>query len=662
MSALLDQPAPGVRPAPAAAVPGPVADGTTDGTQDAGRGRRGWVRLLRGPDGDPVWVRPGLLALLGATGVLYVWDLAASGWANAFYSAAAQAGSQSWAAFFYGSSDAANSITVDKPPASLWVMDVSVRLFGLSSWSLLVPQALMGVATVGVVYLAVRRVAGAGAGLLAGTVMALTPVAVLMFRFDNPDALLVLLLTLAAYLLTRACASGRRATLVGVGVLVGAAFLTKTLQAFLVVPGFALVWLTCAPLTLRRRFVDLLWAGLAMVLAGGWWVAVVQLVPADWRPYIGGSQDDSVWQLIWGYNGLGRLTGDETGSVGGGMGWGETGLGRLFDVEIGGQIAWLLPAALVLGVAGLLALGRARRTDVRRSALLVWLAWLVVTGLTFSLMAGIFHAYYTVALAPAVAAVTGIGGGLLWARRRRWWARAVLAATLAGTGVWSWVLLARTPRFVPGLGTAVLVVGLAAAVVLLVVHLHRAVGALVLAAASFTALAGPAAYALQTTDTPHAGSIVTAGPTGMTGLVGTGHVPGAPRTGNPHQGPVSKHGNLIDASDPSPQVVQTLGQNASTYTWVAAAVGSQVAAGYQLATGDPVMALGGFNGSDPSPTLAQFRRDVADGDVHWFVAGTIGRSGSGSDAAQQISTWVSATFTSTTVDGIELYDLTRPLR
>ncbi len=497
---------------------------------------RPWHRLRRGPAGDPRWVRPSLLALLAATGVLYLWDLAASGWANAFYAAAVQAGSQSWTAFFYGSSDAANSITVDKPPASLWVMEISVRLFGLSSWSLLVPQALMGVATVGVVYLAVRRVAGAGAGLLAGAAMALTPVAVLMFRFDNPDALLVLLLTLAAYLLTRALQSGRRATLVGVGVLVGFAFLTKTLQAFLVVPGFALVWLVCAPTAFRRRLVDLLLAGLAMVVAGGWWVAVVELVPAEYRPYIGGSQTNSVWELIWGYNGLGRLTGDETGSVGGGGGggWGSTGIGRLFDAEQGGQIAWLLPAALVLAVAGLVVVGRAGRADARRSSLLVWASWLLVTGLTFSFMAGIFHAYYTVALAPAVAAAVGIGGSLVWSRRGSWWARGVLAATLAGTGVWAWVLLGRSADFLPWLAPVVLGASLLAAVGLLVVHrVRRAVVGGVLGLAVVAALAGPASYAVQTAGTAHTGSIVTAGPTvsggsGFRAVVGSAVVGAAP--------------------------------------------------------------------------------------------------------------------------------------
>src|SRR3954452_17721463 len=246
--------------------------------------------LVRGREGDPRWVRPSLLGLLAATGVLYLWDLAASGWANAFYSAAVQAGSQSWEGFFYGSSDAANSITVDKPPASLWVMELSVRVFGLSSWSILVPEALMGVATVAVLHLAVRRVAGPGAGLLAGAALALTPVAVLMFRFNNPDALLVLLMTLAAYALARALEGARLRWLLAVGALLGFAFLTKTLQAVLVVPGFALVYLVAAPTSIGRRIGHLLTAGAALVVTGGWWVAAVELVPVSARPYIGGSQ------------------------------------------------------------------------------------------------------------------------------------------------------------------------------------------------------------------------------------------------------------------------------------------------------------------------------------------------------------------------------------
>ncbi|MEJ3744276.1 glycosyltransferase family 39 protein, partial [Actinomycetes bacterium KLBMP 9797] len=198
------------------------------------------ARMLRGRPEDPQWVRPALLVLLLGTALLYLWGLGASGWANSYYSAAVQAGSASWKAFFFGSSDAANAITVDKTPASLWVMALSVRIFGLSSWSILVPQALMGVAAVGLLYATVRRWSGAAAGLLAGTVLALTPVAVLMFRFNNPDALLVLLLVAGAYATVRAIETASTKWLVLVGVFVGFGFLTKMLQALLVVPAFAL--------------------------------------------------------------------------------------------------------------------------------------------------------------------------------------------------------------------------------------------------------------------------------------------------------------------------------------------------------------------------------------------------------------------------------------
>ena len=159
--------------------------------------------LLRGRTDDPVWVRPALLSLLGATALLYLVDLAASGYANAFYSAAVEAATRSWKAFFFGSFDSSNFITVDKPPASLWVMDLSARLFGVNSWSILAPQALEGVAAVALLYATVRRRFSALAGLLAGLALALTPVAALMFRFNNPDALLTLLLIAAAYALTR---------------------------------------------------------------------------------------------------------------------------------------------------------------------------------------------------------------------------------------------------------------------------------------------------------------------------------------------------------------------------------------------------------------------------------------------------------------------------
>jgi 4-amino-4-deoxy-L-arabinose transferase-like glycosyltransferase len=615
-------------------------------------------------------VRPGLPLLLLGTAVLYLWGLGASGWANGFYSAAAQAGSASWKALFFGSLDAGNSITVDKTPAAVWLMALSVRVFGLSSWSILVPEALCGVAAVGLLYATVRRWFGTGAGLLAGAVLATTPVAVLMFRFNNPDALLVLLLVAAAYAVTRALERASTKWLVLAGALVGFGFLAKMLQAFLVLPAFGLVYLVAAPTPVRRRLVQLALATLAMVAAAGWWVATVALWPAASRPYIGGSQHNSILELTLGYNGFGRLTGDETGSVGGMNGWGATGITRLFGAEIGGQVAWLLPAALVLLGAGLWLTRRAPRVDRTRAALLLWGGWLVVTALTFSFMQGIFHAYYTVALAPAIGALVGIGTAVLW--RSRW--DLVLAATVAGTAIWSAVLLARSATFVPWLRVAVVIAGLVAAGLLLMVRRMPALAARGTAALALVAvLAGPVAYAVDTVATSHAGAIPSAGPTvaGARGgprlIGGPGGAPGGPPpgAGGPRMlfggpGGAPTGGGLLNASTPSSEMVAALNANSGSYTWVAATVGSNNAAGYQLATGKPVMALGGFNGSDPSPTLAQFQQWVAQHRIHYFISGGdrgFGGPGGGGGTAQQIAEWVAANYTSTTIGGVTVYDL-----
>ena len=153
---------------------------------------------------EPRWTRPAFWALLAGTAVLYLWGLGSSGWANSYYAAAAQAGTQDWKAWLFGSLDAGNAITVDKPPAAMWVMGLSGRLFGFNEFTMLLPEALMGVAAVAILYVTVRRTSGANAGLIAGAALALTPVATLMFRFNNPDALLVLLLVVAAYCTVRA--------------------------------------------------------------------------------------------------------------------------------------------------------------------------------------------------------------------------------------------------------------------------------------------------------------------------------------------------------------------------------------------------------------------------------------------------------------------------
>ncbi|MGF7237086.1 MAG: glycosyltransferase family 39 protein [Frankia sp.] len=705
--------------------------GRASGTA-AGAGRFGptgrLARVWRGRPDDPRWARPALLALLAGTAVLYIVGLGASGWANAFYSAAVQAGSTSWKAFFFGSSDASNFITVDKPPASLWVMDISARIFGLNSWSLLVPQALEGVAAVGVLYATVRRWFTPGAALIAGAVFALTPVAALMFRFNNPDALLILLLVLGAYALTRAVENGRTGWLLAAGAFVGTGFIAKMMQTFLVVPAFAVVYLVAAPTPLRKRVIATLAAGLTMLVAAGWWVAVVALVPASDRPYIGGSQNNSILNLIFGYNGFGRLSGNEAGSVGGGGAggpgggtgsrWGATGLFRMFNSEMGGQISWLLPAALILLVAGVWASWRAPRTDRTRAAMILWGGWLLVTGLTFSFAQGIIHPYYTVALAPAIGALVGIGGAGLWRQRAFLVPRAIVAGTIATTAIWSYVLLRRTPDWHPALRVAVLVVGILVAVAIVVapyLRIRRTAEIMaVLAAAGILAGVGaPAAYALDTASSAHTGAIPSAGPAGVGGFGGPGGFGRRSRTGGQgtftppgtgNGGGTGTNGNgqpqfspgggfggggtfgggaggglggnvggrggaggLLDASTPSAALVAALRSNAGAYTWVAATTGSNSAAGLQLASRKAVMAIGGFNGTDPTPTLAQFEAYVRQGKIHYYVSSGLSGGGFGgrasggtttSDPASQISAWVAQNFTATTIGGTTVYDLT----
>jgi 4-amino-4-deoxy-L-arabinose transferase-like glycosyltransferase len=702
--------------------------------RDEGRPAGGRAaRLLRGRPADPAWARPALLALLAATALLYLAGLSRNGWANDFYAAAVQAGATSWKAFLFGSFDSANFITVDKTPASLWVMELSVRVFGLNYWSLLVPQALEGVATVGVLYTTVRRWFGPAAATIAGAVMALTPVATLMFRYNNPDSLLVLVMVLAAYTTTRALESGRTRWLALTGALLGLGFLTKMLQAFLVLPVFALVYLVAGPPRLGRRIWQLLAGGAVLLAAAGWWVALVMLTPAASRPYIGGSTDNSILQLTFGYNGFGRLDGNEAGSVGFGNGGGPqfggpASLTRLFSAEMGGQVSWLIPAALVALAALLWLSRRSPRTDRTRAAALLWGGWLVLTGLVFSYMSGIIHPYYTVALAPAVGALTGIGAAALWRDRHTVFARVAMVAMLAVTAVWAWVLLGRSPGWYPWLRVAILAAALgSAAAILLPRRPATALGgagrgrmflaAVPVALAMAAGLGGPLAYSINTAATAYTGALPSAGPAVTTGfgpgrfgpggfggfsnrfrggtggqfpgagtgggaaglggsgaggsagggqLPGSGQFPGGSIGG---QGGTGRFpggfggrgfgggGGLGGNTQVSSALTTLLTTGSAGYTWAAATVGSESAAPLQLATGRPVMAIGGFNGTDAAPTLAEFERLVSEHKIHYFVGQNRSSFGGGSGAAAEITSWVEAHFTARTIGGVTVYDL-----
>ncbi|MFI5840756.1 ArnT family glycosyltransferase [Catenuloplanes sp. NPDC051500] len=650
-----------------------------------------------------------LAVLLAGTALLYLWNLSSSGYANSFYAAAVQAGSQSWKALLFGSLDAGNAITVDKPPASLWVMGLSARIFGFNSWSLLVPQALMGVASVALLYATVRRHVGPVAGLIAGAALALTPVAVLMFRFDNPDALLVLLMVAAAYAVVRATETASLRWLALCGVAIGFAFLTKMLQGFLVLPGFALVYLIAAPATIWRRIRHLLVAALSVTVSAGWFIALVEIWPKDSRPFIGGSEGDSLLELALGYNGLGRILGGDGngGGGGGGMGGGNAGFGgspgitRLFGDSMGTEISWLLPAALIALVAGLWFTRRAPRTDGVRAQLIAWGSWLLVTGLVFSFMSGTMHPYYTVALAPAIAALTGIGAVQLWRGRDALGARAALALMAFATGVWAFVLLSSDASWLPWLRWVVLATSLVTGIGLVAGAAQLKRAAVVLAFAGLlTGAGGTAAWAVATAGQPHTGSIPTSGPSGAGGMGmggrsnsdsgnGTAGAPdaaaeapgadgstpdGAPQSdgqtaggeapGGRAQGGQAQGGGMGMGGGQTSEELNALLEGTTT-TWSAAVNGSQSAAELELSTGTAVIAIGGWSSSDDAPTLAEFQQYVAAGEISYYISGGGmgggGMGGPGGDgqesAASQISAWVEATFTATTVGSSTVYAL-----
>ena len=642
--------------------------------------------LVRGNADEAAWVRPALAGVLALAAVLYIWNLTVSGYANTYYSAAALSASQSWSAWFFGSFDASNFITVDKPPLSTMVMGLSVRLFGLSSLSVLLPEALAGVATVGVLFVAVKRSFGPAAATIAAVVMALTPAAVLIFRFNNPDALLTLLLVTSAWALLRSIENGSFRWMTLAASLVGLAFLTKYLQAYLVLPGYALVFGFSANATLRRRIVGLAIALAAVLVTSGWWVAIVELIPAASRPFIGGSTTGSPLDLIFGYDGLGRIFGASgPGGGGGGGGFsGDVGLLRLFNDQMFGQIAWLIPLAVVCLIVGLFRRRWAHRTDPALAGYLLWGSWFAVTAVVFSYMSGIIHSYYAVALAPAIAALVGAGLVDLWGARQRVWLGGVAVGVVCLGSAWfGATLLDRTPTFVSGLGVVAIVLAALALLTLVVTSLPGIVGKtavkrVALAAAGVgicATLLAPAAYALDTTGTaygggdPHPGpgvtSVIGSGPGGFgggsTGDPTGGGLPagGLPTGGFPGGGPggiaggqtatgLPGDGGGLGGNSSDTALLSYLVANRGAARWIVAADSAQEAGSIEIATGLPVMAMGGFTGSDPAPTLEQLKSYVASGELRFVLASTVGSGGglgvgSGSDSSSARTSWVIST-------------------
>jgi 4-amino-4-deoxy-L-arabinose transferase-like glycosyltransferase len=624
--------------------------------------------------------KPELAALLVLAGVLYLWALSRNGFANEYYSAAVRSMSESWHAFLFGSFDSSGVMTVDKPPLALWVQALSVRAFGFSSWSMLVPQALMGVGGVALVYDLTRRRFGRAAGFGAGLVLALTPVTVAISRHNNPDALLVLCVTAALWFMVRALEDGRTRWIVLSGVAIGLGFEAKMGAALLIVPALAAAWLWVAPRGRLAALRQLGLGGAAMAVVGLAWPVLVWLTPASDRPWISGTSDNSVWSLIFGYNGLGRLTGQQGAPGGGGPGGGggggafggDTGVLRLLNDSLGGQAGWLLGFALVAGI-GVAVLSRMRRDDARTGWIIAVGGAFLTIAVAFSQATGIFHPYYVSELAPFTAALAGAGIAVI--AKGGTPARIVGPLAIAAGIVTELIVLGKNPgqlEWVPAL--LIVVGGMAAVALALGPALTRPARLAALVAAVGVLLMAPGAWAFQTLGHATSGTFPAGGPAsaglggpgggrgfaggpgggGPPGLAqqGAGLPPGMPQGGTAQggglppglsQGGTAQSGSLPPGLSQGGSATQSqggfggprggggmFGGNTQSLSEALAyvkqhgggtlAVSSQSgAAGQLISSGADVAALGGFSGQESQVSIDWLANAVEQGRIRWVL-------------------------------------------
>jgi 4-amino-4-deoxy-L-arabinose transferase-like glycosyltransferase len=567
------------------------------------------LRVWRSPPDQPTWARPSLLAIAALAALSYAWGMNGAA-LEAFYGAAARSMSTSWHDFFFGAFDPLGTVSVDKLPGALWPQALSLRVFGFHTWAIVLPQAIEGVLTILVLYRAVRRLAGPGAGLVAAAVVATSPVTVALNRGNVADSLLILLLVLAADAATAAVVSGRLRSLLLAGVWVGLAFQAKMTVAWLVLPALAAVYLLAAPARLRTRLGHVALAGAVSAVVSVSWMAVVTLVPAHDRPYVDGTQNDSVFSQTFDYNGIARLRRGSDVFAGAGhpapflVRLSHASAGpihavkpswhRLLSGPFGRDDGWLLPAALI-GAIGVLVARRGRgRRDPLRAAVVLWGLWLGVLGAFFS-AGGYPNSYYVAALSPAIGALCGTGMALAWRRRGELAAQACLAgAVVASVGYGIYLLDggSRVPGWLVPLAACAGALGVLALAAARRGEGDKAPGGGVVALAIACALLIPGvASALM----------VTRG-------LGPFAAPYEPASATISRAEAGRTRALDE------QVVEEL--SATYNTPIPMATDSSIlAAPYILATGREILPIGGFQGGIPAPTLAQLQRYIASGQV-----------------------------------------------
>jgi 4-amino-4-deoxy-L-arabinose transferase-like glycosyltransferase len=602
------------------------------------------------------WEQIGLAVLLVSTAGLFLWGLDRNGWANPYYSAAAQAGSEDWKAFFFGSLDAGNLITIDKPPLSVWVISLSIRLFGLNSWAILVPQSLMGTATTWLIYKIIRRSHPAAPALLGGLIYATTPVVLLMSRFNNPEPLMGLLTVVAVYFVLRAMEDNRWAWYLLAGTALGFGFMAKQIQAFLIIPALVLGLLLFGAGTLISRLLRLLGALAALIVSGGWWMTIVDMTPPANRPYVGGSALNSVLELTLDYNGLARFLRFSTDPQPGRSSSpfpSETtydgGLARLFNANFAPEGAWLLFTALTCALALVLLRRQAGGGRARSGLVTVGVVWLVCVYALLSFMGTMTHTYYIFSLAAPMAIVVPPGVFLLWKQRQRAIPRLIGVVLLIGTGYVGFRIFQYSDEWgfwPPALACVTI---FAAAGWLLARSPVQRLAALTLITAAL--VMAPVATDSITLTKPHSGTNPLSGPVANNPQALSAHLEAARRGDTP----LARQ--LGFGVEPSADVVAILKQTEGS-DWAAATYTAQNAAQYQLASLRPVIALGGWLGNDPAPTFDRFKGLVADGRIGYFIwqQPIVDDIPLGKDALA-ITDWVQSNFKGENVDGVRIYDL-----
>jgi 4-amino-4-deoxy-L-arabinose transferase-like glycosyltransferase len=588
-----------------------------------------------------------LIVVLALGAVLRLWHLDRVGFGTSYYAAGVLSMLGSWHNFLFNSFDPAGFVSVDKPPLALWLQAASARLLGFSAWSIHLPQAIEGIASVALLYHMIQRRFGRVAGLLAALFMALTPISVAVDRSNNTDSCLVLCLLAAAWALSLSAESASRRGLLGSMALLGIAFNVKMLAAIVVLPAFAAAYFFGARLSLRRRLMDLTLGGAVLAVVSLLWCVTYDLTPAQSRPYAGSTQTNSMLELVIGENGVRRFVraarlrtgtpqapglpatqpltppgttaatppGATPAANRGGAAFNGNraadrvpiGPLRLFHPLLADQAGWLYPLAALAVVLWILRrrlrppLDPEPPLDHKNGALLLWSGWLLTYAAVLSFAGGIFHAYYLSAVAPPVCALSAVALVRLceWYREG---GRRAMALPLSLLVVLAWELYVNHGFLTAHLSTlgesaadasnpahlrlelliAPLVLGILCVGVLLLGRKLwglRSTPAFALCSALAISLS-PATWAIGTLQSGSTGNSPTAQPPGVT------------------QAPQIARGPLDDTRA-DPLLVSFLIQHYDSERFLLATLNAQQAAPIILATGKPVMAIGGFAGSDP---------------------------------------------------------------